>query len=193
VTVWTAFRWETIAITAAWAASEVALTILTRSKSGALVKADRASIAAIWVTTAVSIFLGVRFGERPAGFIAAGSLAISGTGLVLMLAGLAVRWAAILTLGRFFTADVSIQREHRIVETGFYRGVRHPSYAGGLLTFIGLGLTFSNIWSALVLTVLPLGAFLYRISVEERALVAYFGDDYVRYKRRTKRLIPWVY
>ena len=39
---------------------------------------------------------------------------------------LAVRWTAILTLGRFFTVDVAIYSDHSVVRTGLYRLVRHP-------------------------------------------------------------------
>jgi protein-S-isoprenylcysteine O-methyltransferase len=193
MTVWTAIPTATTVITIIWAASELGVSLLAHSRRGALVKADRASMALLWMAIGPSIYLSVRLGVRPSGLITKGSLAISGTGLALMLVGLAVRWAAILTLGRFFTSDVSIQREHRIVETGFYRYVRHPSYSGGLLTFVGFGLTFSNVWSAIIMAVVPTAALLYRISVEERALAGYFGDAYAAYKRKTKRLLPWIY
>jgi protein-S-isoprenylcysteine O-methyltransferase Ste14 len=43
------------------------------------------------------------------------------------------------------------------------------------------------------MAVLPTAAFLYRISVEERALAEHFGDAYVVYQRKTKRLLPWIY
>ncbi len=49
-------------------------------------------------------------------------------------------------------------------------------------------------WLSLVLLVLPItGAVLYRIKVEEAALVQAFGEDYKRYQRSTKRLLPIIY
>jgi protein-S-isoprenylcysteine O-methyltransferase Ste14 len=61
------------------------------------------------------------------------------------------------------------------------------------MTFLGFGMTFSNVWSVLVLTLPMTAVFLYRIKVEEQALLKFFSDDYVRYRQGTKRLLPWVY
>jgi len=193
MTVWTTFGTGALVVAMIWLVSEVGLGLIARTKSGAVEKADKSSMWIIWLTIGPCIFIGKTLGVRAAGFVATGSLIISFAGLALMLIGQAVRWSAIATLGRFFTADVSIQQGHRIVDRGLYGIVRHPSYTGSLMTFFGFGLTFSNIWSVLVLT-LPIAAvFLFRIKIEEQALVKHFGEDYVRYRERTKRLIPWVY
>jgi protein-S-isoprenylcysteine O-methyltransferase Ste14 len=69
---------------------------------------------------------------------------------------------------------------------------RHP-YTGALLSFLGFGVAMGS-WISLGLMTIPIGAaFLYRMRVEEEALVGAFGDDYVRYMGRTKRLVPGVY
>ena len=114
-------------------------------------------------------------------------------GIVLIIVGLAVRWAAILTLRKYFTVDVAILSDHKIVMTGLYRYVRHPAYLGSLLSFLGLGISFSNWLSALVIFVPITGAFVYRIRVEERALDASLGDAYRQYQTSTKRLIPGIF
>jgi len=86
-----------------------------------------------------------------------------------------------------------IKDDHRLVQNGLYRYLRHPAYAGALLAHLGLGLSFSN-WISLGCSVLPfIFAASYRIRVEERALVEAFGEAYVNYSRRTRRLIPRVY
>ena len=59
-------------------------------------------------------------------------------GVVLFVAGLILRWWAIIILGRFFTVDVTIEKDHELVERGPFRIVRHPSYTGVLLAFVGL-------------------------------------------------------
>ncbi len=113
--------------------------------------------------------------------------------LSLLLCGLAIRWAAILTLGRYFTVNVAIARDHRIVQAGLYRFVRHPSYSGLLLAFVGMGLSFHS-WLSLGILVLPIAAALARrIGVEEQALRAAFGGEYEAYAARTWRLIPWIH
>jgi protein-S-isoprenylcysteine O-methyltransferase len=114
------------------------------------------------------------------------------TGLVLIWAGIALRLWAVRVLGRYFRTTVIVQDEHQLVETGPYRLLRHPSYTGTLLTLLGFGLCFGN-WIALALvTVGPLLAYSYRITVEERALRARFGSKYEAFARDRWRLIPFL-
>jgi protein-S-isoprenylcysteine O-methyltransferase len=100
---------------------------------------------------------------------------------------------SIVHRGRFFTVDVAIATDHRVVDTGPYRSVRHPSYAGAILAFVGYGICLGNWVSLLALTVPVARAFLLRIEVEERALSAALGDSYREYASRTHRLLPFVY
>jgi len=114
-------------------------------------------------------------------------------GLALFILGLALTTWSYRTLGRFFSLEVQVQTEHRVVDTGPYRFVRHPGYAGVLLGLLGLGLALQSWAAVLVLAVATLAALAYRLRVEEQFLVSELGDDYVRYSRRTKRLIPYVW
>ena len=72
-------------------------------------------------------------------------------GTAILLAGAAFRIWAILSLGRFFTVTVTIQPEHRVVEDGPYRRLRHPSYTGLLAALLGVGLALGNWLSLLAL------------------------------------------
>ena len=132
------------------------------------------------------------------GFLGVGRMSGAGgfvgwAGLVLLVAGVAVRWRAVHTLGKFFTGVVLIREDHRLLRTGLYRHVRHPAYTGTLVAHLGLGLSFSN-WYSLALSVVPYAAAAaYRIRVEERALREAFGEEYETYARETKRLIPKVF
>jgi protein-S-isoprenylcysteine O-methyltransferase len=104
-----------------------------------------------------------------------------------------LRWYAIRVLGKFFTFDVAIAKGQTVVEAGPYRWIRHPSYTGSLIGFLGLGLTFTN-WAALLVPMLcMIGAYAYRIPIEERALCKGLGQPYVDYMQRTWRLIPRIY
>jgi protein-S-isoprenylcysteine O-methyltransferase len=114
-------------------------------------------------------------------------------GVVLFATGLIFRWWAIVTLGRFFTVDVTIEKDHELVERGPFRMVRHPSYTGVLLAFVGFALTLRN-WGAILVVLMPIFvAFVRRMNVEEEALRDALGEKYVAYIRRTKRLVPGVY
>src|SRR5213079_2193074 len=114
-------------------------------------------------------------------------------GVVLFVAGLLLRWWAIITLGRFFTVDVTIEKAHELVDRGPFQIVRHPSYTGVLLSFVGLALSLRN-WAALLVILIPIGAaFIHRMNVEEDALSRALGPCYAEYTKRTKRLVPFVY
>lgn len=108
-----------------------------------------------------------------------------------MLAGLILRWYAIAVLGSAFTVKVGIRPDQRVSERGPYRWVRHPSYTGSLLTITGILLCCTNLLSLLAVA-LPVAGYVYRIRVEERALVALLGDAYRAYMQKTRRLIPFV-
>ena len=92
-----------------------------------------------------------------------------------------------------FSLIVQVQTDHRVVDTGPYRFVRHPGYAGVLLGFLGLGLALQSWAALLVMAVATPAALAYRLRVEEQFLITELGDEYVRYARRTKRLIPYVW
>lgn len=114
-------------------------------------------------------------------------------GLLLIFAGIFGRLIIIKSLGKYFTVDVTIRKEHKIKKDGFYSILRHPSYSASLITFLGLGLYLNN-WVALAVAVIPpFLAFSYRISVEEKALIEQFGQEYLDYKKHTKKLIPYIY
>jgi protein-S-isoprenylcysteine O-methyltransferase Ste14 len=137
--------------------------------------------------------IGMILGFTNIGRIQTGSYLLPPLGLSLLLAGVAIRWTAIYTLGQYFTSTVTIKDEHRLIRAGLYRHLRHPAYTGALLAHLGLGLSFSN-WFSLALSSVPfLVAAVYRIHVEEQALSEAFGDQYLEYSRDTKRLIPKLY
>jgi protein-S-isoprenylcysteine O-methyltransferase Ste14 len=191
--VWVRFTTLATLITLAWCLSEILLGIITHSKKDISDKLDKSSLLLIWLTIIPCLVLGIYLGLHGIGFVMAGSLATSMVGLVFVFLGLVIRWTAILTLRKFFTSNVSIQNSHRLIDRGIYKLVRHPAYTGSLLSFLGLGLTFSNWLSTLIIFVPVSAAFLYRITVEEQALIRFFGDEYLRYCERTKRLIPKIY
>ena len=104
-----------------------------------------------------------------------------------------LRFISIRTLGKLFTVDVTIRTDHKLKKDGVYRRIRHPAYSGSLLSFIGFGLSLNNWLSLSFVTILITIAFLHRIKIEEKLLTDKFGADYLDYKRKTYRLIPWIY
>jgi protein-S-isoprenylcysteine O-methyltransferase len=181
-------------------ASEVLLTVTRRSRSKTGTKQDKSTLGMIWVVIGVSIAAGI--------FVSGSSFlwdkglwmfelprgpAVTVAAVVLFSAGLILRWWAIVTLGRFFTVDVVVEKDHELVQRGPFRWVRHPSYTGVLLAFVGWALTLRN-WVAIPVVLLPIFiAFVRRMNVEEAALRGALGERYGEYMKRTKRLVPFIY
>ncbi len=86
-----------------------------------------------------------------------------------------------------------IQEGHRVVAAGPYRLLRHPSYTGGLVAFLGAGIALDSWLSMLALVLIPLLAVLVRIHVEEAELAAALGPEYTPYASRTRRLVPGLW
>jgi protein-S-isoprenylcysteine O-methyltransferase Ste14 len=80
-----------------------------------------------------------------------------------------------------------------VIQEGAYRWVRHPSYTGGMLMYLGTGLALTNWLSAVILTAMGAAGYAYRVHVEERALATTLGEQYQDYMRRTKRFLPFVF
>lgn len=132
-------------------------------------------------------------GAAAPGAISWGFPWISYLGFFLFFFGLLVHWASIATLNRQWSAVVVIKPDHKLVDTGIYKYIRHPIYTALLLQILGFGLALSN-WITILVLVIPnaLG-FAYRIYVEERALKEHFGEAYIDYAGKTSRLIPGIF
>jgi len=119
--------------------------------------------------------------------------AIFAAGLVVMVSASLLRRHCFRMLGADFRGDVAVRPDQPVVERGAYRYLRHPSYLAAMLLHLGFGLCFTN-WGTLALLVLgvpPL--FVYRIHVEERALLEQLGASYADYAHRTRRVIPGIW
>jgi protein-S-isoprenylcysteine O-methyltransferase Ste14 len=114
-------------------------------------------------------------------------------GLALTFVSIAFRYWAIRTLGKFFTSVVMVQEGQRVIQSGPFRYLRHPSYLGSFLMSVGISVFFRS-YAGLVFCLIGFfAAYVYRISVEEKTLLAEFGEEYVLYRKRTWRMIPFVY
>jgi protein-S-isoprenylcysteine O-methyltransferase Ste14 len=177
----------------AWCGFEILVALVTHTrKSGGKVQ-DRGSMFLLWI----AIFTSITASELIRALVPAARLHnvdwLSPFLLAVLLAGIVIRLTAIVTLGKSFSVNVAIRTEQTMQKTGLYRIVRHPSYLGLLIIFFAIGLQTRN-WASLIAVLIPTTlALLYRIHVEEDALLAHFGEDYAAYCRETKRLIPGVY
>jgi len=168
---------------------------LSRKKgsSGDSQKYDSFSLTVLWITIVVFISLGIFIKQFNFGTINIYSSIVHYLGLFLIIFGLVIRWFAIHKLKEFFSVTVSIQKDHRIVDTGIYKYIRHPAYLGSLLSFLNLDCALQN-WLTIVVIFFPIfSALIYRIHVEEKVLNLEFREAYSDYSSHTKKLIPWIY
>lgn len=114
-------------------------------------------------------------------------------GLATIIAGLDLRRRALAALGPHFSIKLQLRRDHRLVDQGPYRLLRHPNYAGLVLVMIGTALVLHSPLALGAFFVVWLPALLLRIGREESILREHLGQDYVRYSERTWRLVPGVY
>ena len=143
-------------------------------------------------SVAVAINLGFRAAHLQTAVFGGGWAPVA-AGLGVLAAGVALRVWAIVTLGRLFKFVVVIQDGHRVVASGPYRVLRHPSYTGALVGFLGVGIALDSWLSVLALVLIPLLAILVRIRVEEAELARALGQEYRAYARRTRRLVPGLW
>lgn len=176
-----------------WPVSEVLLGLFKRARRASATVKDRGSLMVLWGAIGLGFWAGFSVRFTGVGAMGVPLVVHESVGLAVLLCGLALRWAAVITLGRLFTANVAVHEGQRVVRTGVYRHVRHPAYSGLLLAFVGLGVGFGN-WLSVVFLFVPIAAALaYRIRVEEAALLEALGSEYADYCRVTKRLIPGIY
>lgn len=116
-------------------------------------------------------------------------LVCEGTGLTLLLAGLALFFVARITLGRSWVGAARARDDTHLVTRGIYGVFRHPLYASDALNVFGAGLaTLNYVYSALTLA--HLVVVYAQVRTEERGLVRRFGTAYVEYAERTPGLSP---
>jgi protein-S-isoprenylcysteine O-methyltransferase Ste14 len=114
-------------------------------------------------------------------------------GAAVTVVGVVLRGWSVRTLGQYFTYIVRVSSDQQVVEAGPYRLIRHPSYTGGLLEGIGIGLSLRYGLGPVLIGGAMLASYLIRIAVEEKALAEGIGEPYRAYMARTKRLVPFVW
>lgn len=176
-----------------WFFFELLLAIITRTRRAQGKISDRGSLLLLWLAIGVSLTAAFRIAGAMPGNLLVHAHWLSPLCLGILVLGFALRITAIVTLGRAFSVNVAIREKQRLKQDGLYAWMRHPSYSGMVLMFFAIGLAERNWISLLILVIVPNAALFYRIHVEEAALRTAFGDEYVEYSRRVRRLLPGIY
>lgn len=132
------------------------------------------------------------YSDRRATFILTSGDITRYIGLALMTAGFFLMHLAEKYLDKQFSVEVTLQENHQLITTGPYRYLRHPRYAGILLFFLGISLSFNSIPSLIVVLLLST-VLVWRVFAEEALLRREFGRQWDEYKSKTWRLIPFIF
>jgi protein-S-isoprenylcysteine O-methyltransferase Ste14 len=107
------------------------------------------------------------------------------------LGSVLVFWSGI-TLGRLYSAEVTLQKNHQLITSGLYRYIRHPRYLGGIIYTIGISFLFRS-WIGIAGIILSLSVIFLRIRNEEALMHEEFGQEWELYCKGSWRLIPFIY
>ncbi len=114
-------------------------------------------------------------------------------GLLLVILGAVLFVWARRMLGKFYSGHVSVVEGQPLMQRGPYRFIRHPAYMGYLLIALGIACGYSSLGGFIVTLTLLLPSIIYRLSVEDKLLAEYFGQQFKEYAGKTARLIPGVW
>ncbi|MGU3374541.1 methyltransferase family protein [Chryseobacterium sp. M5A1_1a] len=163
-----------------------------KSETGDQKVLDKIGLARLWVVYFITLagpVLVSKLVEIPI----SNFIEIRYLGLFVFVFGVGLRLLAIQNLGKFFTMDLSIKKDHQLITNGVYKYIRHPAYSACIIAFIGIGLALNN-WLSLFIAVIPgFLALNRRIESEEKALMDTFGNEYTQYRKKTKKWLPFIY
>lgn len=134
----------------------------------------------------------VPFADRHNIGVISDSMSLRWVGMVLAILGMGLIFWSGMALGRLYSPEVTLQKEHRLITDGPYRVIRHPRYVGGIVQGIGLSLLFRS-WVGIILTLVFVLVALFRIRDEEMLMHAEFGAQWESYCDKAWKLIPFIY
>jgi len=171
---------------------EIFMNLRQSSKSKLTTSSDKSSLWALYGLITLGYALSFSIGATKIGRIYYWNTFFV-VGMALFVIGFIIRIHSLLVLKQYFTYSVAKVENHKIVETGLYKFIRHPGYLGQLIIFIGISISISN-WLSILVMMIPVSiGYIYRIKVEERFMIEQMGEKYLNYQKRTKRLIPMIY
>lgn len=112
-------------------------------------------------------------------------------GLIVFVFGICFRLWAIITLGQYYSHIVREVEDHKIIDSGPYKYIRHPAYAGMIVAHFGIVLYFFNLVTLSIFFLAFIPAIILRIIVEEKTLFNIGG--YSDYAENRNRLIPLIW
>ncbi|MER0442835.1 isoprenylcysteine carboxylmethyltransferase family protein [Emticicia sp. W12TSBA100-4] len=114
-------------------------------------------------------------------------------GLLFLFIGTVIRIDALYKLNKNFTANITEIEKGKLIQHGIFCFIRHPSYLGAYLTMLGTSLFFEAIYTFIFSSISLIIVYSYRIYFEEKQLVKFFKNKYIRYKKSTWKMFPYIW
>ena len=134
----------------------------------------------------------VPFADRRGIGVIADNPVLRWMGLALATLGIGLIFWSGMALGRLYSPEVTLQKEHHLITGGPYGVIRHPRYLGGVVQGVGLSLLFRS-WIGLALTIVFIVIVSFRIKDEEALMSREFGSEWEAYCQKSKRWVPFIY
>ncbi|KAJ7094659.1 Isoprenylcysteine carboxyl methyltransferase family-domain-containing protein [Mycena belliarum] len=178
---WSAFHWGEYAVTAGWNFEKCSVDSFLL-ENGSMYHIAHGTAVAEYVVT---LYFKPGLKTYPYASL---------IGMVMVVVGQALRSGAMIQASTNFSHAVAFQKRdsHKLVTDGIYAWLRHPSYTGFFYWALGTQVVLQNPVSFVLYTGVMWRFFYYRTRAEERALIKFFGDDYVQYRKRVGTMIPFV-
>jgi len=134
----------------------------------------------------------VPFADRQWIGVMADNPVIRWIGLALATLGMGLIFWSGMALGRLYSPEVTLQKEHSLITDGPYGYIRHPRYLGGMVQGVGLSLLFRS-WIGLALTLAFIVIVSFRIKDEEALMSREFGSEWEAYCKKSWRVVPFIF
>ena len=181
----------------------IALIIIGRFISQRQRKSDRHKKTWQWkslakdITAIISVFataiaMGLALFEAALRQDAISRITLTVIGAVIIIIGWIIAYYANREIGANWSPIIEKTKRQELVTSNIYSVVRHPLYLSGLCILIGTNLYFNSKW-AWIGSVIAIITILFRIQIEEKKLKERFGEQYAKYMKNTKAIIPWIF
>ncbi len=178
-----------------WIVSEIIFNRIKMLKDSAnkYVKKDN-SLKIIWFSVMLSVIISAILSDvLNIGNIIKYELFLITIGLLLIIIGVLIKYKAASILKNAYSVNLAVLKNQKIIKEWWYKKIRHPGYLGMLISFIGLSISFRNVYAIIIVLVINISSLINRIFVEEKMMKEHFGKDYEEYCKETNRLIYKIY
>lgn len=112
--------------------------------------------------------------------------------IIIILAGTYLFYSTHKTLGKYFSPILSLKKDHRLIQSGPYKYIRHPMYTSLYIIIIGFWILSSNLLVGFIPIIMFTILYLTRINNEEKMMIKQFKTQYKKYIKKTGRLLPKI-